>query len=139
MSRFLAVLSLALLAACVVLPAPDATPIVPHGKPVALGQRVAMGELAVMPTEVIEDSRCPIDARCVWAGRLVVRTRIEGAGWRDTADIQLGQPYSTHGKIIALVSGEPGNTTERRTRPEDYRFIYDAGRPDAANPGSSPG
>ena len=60
------------------------------------------------PQAVVEDSRCPINARCVWAGRLVLSTRIKGAGWRETVKLTLGQPYATHGAGLALVSAEPG-------------------------------
>ncbi|RYD62134.1 MAG: hypothetical protein EOP58_13675 [Sphingomonadales bacterium] len=88
-----------------------------------------MGDLKVTPLKVVEDSRCPINARCVWAGRLVVRTQIDGTAsagnWRDTANIQLGETYGTHGRIIALTSGEPGKMTNRETQPEEYRFTYE--------------
>lgn len=119
----------AALTACMVVAPPDNTPPAPQGSAVALGQKVRVGDLTVTPTAVVEDSRCPINARCVWAGRLVVRTQIDGltAGeqWRDTTDMRLGETYGTHDKVIALVSGEPGKTTDRETRPEDYRFVYE--------------
>jgi hypothetical protein len=120
----------AFLAACVVVPAPDSTPPAPQGSAVALNQSVQVGDLTVTPTAVVEDSRCPINARCVWAGRLVVRTRIDGQAsgerWSDTAELRLGETYGTHGKVIALVSGEPGRSADRETRPEEYRFAYEA-------------
>jgi hypothetical protein len=130
MLRALALLAPVLLSACAVLPAPDTTPALPSGTPAALGQKVRVGDLTVTPTAVVEDSRCPINARCVWAGRLVVRTRIDGqadgARWSDTAELRLGETYGTHGKVIALVSAEPGKTTDRETRAEYYRFTYEA-------------
>ena len=46
-----------------------------------LGQPTRVGRLVVTPLRVAEDSRCPINARCVWAGRAVVQTRIDGPGW----------------------------------------------------------
>lgn len=121
----LALAAPAVLAACVMVPAPDSTPPAPAGSAVALGRSVSVGDLTVTPLAVVEDSRCPINARCVWAGRLVVTTRIDGAGWRDRADMRLGETFGTHGRVIALVSGEPGRTTQRATRPEDYRFTYE--------------
>ena len=118
------------LAACVVVPAPDSTPPAPQGSAVALGQSVRVGDLTVTPVAVVEDSRCPVNARCVWAGRLVVKTRIDGTAggerWSDSAEMRLGETYGTHGRVIALVSGEPGKTAERETRQEEYRFTYEA-------------
>lgn len=124
------ILAPSVLTACAVVPPPDATLPAPVGSAVAVGQKVRVGDITVTPTAVVEDSRCPINARCVWAGRLVVRTQIDGQSngeaWRDTTDIRLGENYGTHGRVIALVSGEPGKTTESDTPPEAYRFIYEA-------------
>lgn len=121
-----AVVAPALLAACVMVPEPYSTPPAPQGSAVALGQSVKVGDVTVTPLSVVEDSRCPIDARCVWAGRLVVRTQVDGAGWRDSADMRLGETWGTHGHAFALVSGEPGKRTDRETQPGEYRFVYEA-------------
>ena len=130
MRALAALLAPALIVACAVVPAPDSTPPAPQGSVVALGQSVRVGDLTVTPTAVVEDSRCPTNARCVWAGRLVVRTRIDGTEggerWSNSAELRLGETYGTHGKVVALVSGEPGKTAERETRPEEYRFVYEA-------------
>ena len=118
------------LAACAVIPgAPSPESVaLPQGTPVALGQAVQVGPVVATPMEVVEDSRCPINARCVWAGRLVVKTRIDGAGWRDTADLTLGEPWSTHNIVLLLTSGEPGRMAgEGQATPMDaYRFTYEA-------------
>lgn len=123
-------LLLASLAACAVIPdAPSPESVaLPQGTPVALGQGVQVGSVVATPIEVVEDSRCPINARCVWAGRLVIKTRIDGGGWRDTADLTLGEPWSTHNVVIALVSGEPGKMAGegKETPKEAYRFTYEA-------------
>lgn len=73
-----------------------------------LGQPTRVGALVVTPQAIVEDSRCPINVQCVWAGRLVLKTRIDGAGWRETVDLTLGQAYAAHGTGLALVSAEPG-------------------------------
>ena len=119
----------AALSACAVVPPPDATPPAPPGSAVKLGQSVRVGSVSVTPIAVVEDSRCPINARCVWAGRLVVMTRVEGrAGneiWQDSADMRLGESFGTHGTVIALTSGEPARTTARAIEHGEYRFTYD--------------
>ena len=92
-----------------------------------LGETLRSGPVALVLTELVEDSRCPINARCVWPGRLVVTTRIDGAGWRDTADLTLGEPFGTHDIVIALVSGEPGRMAgaDKETPPDAYRLTYE--------------
>jgi hypothetical protein len=44
---------------------------------VALGETVYVDGPRVTPLAVIEDSRCPIDARCVWAGQVRLKVRID--------------------------------------------------------------
>ena len=75
-----------------------------------LGQPTRVGKLVVTPQTLVEDSRCPMNARCIWAGRLVVTTRIDGPGWRETANLTLGQAYPTHGTRVTLTSAVPEKT-----------------------------
>jgi hypothetical protein len=116
------------LAAVLALAACATTPIA--GQPVrsdglaTLGQSTRVGRLVVTPQAVVEDSRCPINARCVWAGRLVLRTRIEGAGWREIAQLTLGQPLVTHGSGLALVSAEP-NKLAGQPAPQAMLFGFE--------------
>jgi hypothetical protein len=63
------------LAACATVP--TAAPIRDDGL-AHLGEATRVGKLVVTPRLVVEDSRCPINARCVWAGRAVVRTDVVG-------------------------------------------------------------
>lgn len=95
MKTLFVTLALAALTACV---STTTTPIVENGPAapartlVALDQPVWVGEIVATPKEVVEDSRCPENARCIQAGKLVVRTRFDGPGWRETAPLTLGQP-----------------------------------------------
>ncbi len=84
------------------------------------------GGLRVRPLEVTEDSRCPQNARCVWAGRLRLRVAVEGTGELDvTAD---EAAVETPRGVFSLVAVSPGPWTdwpqERRT---PYRFGFRRG------------
>jgi len=92
-----------------------------------LGQPTRVGQLVVTPMKVVEDSRCPVNARCVWAGRAIVSTRIDGTGWRETTNMELGRPYNTHGIAIQLNSVEPGKMAGQETPPPAYVFGYTGG------------
>lgn len=125
----LVLLPLALLAGCIVYqdaPIVDGGPPAVQGTAVALGQPVQAGVVVATPMAVVEDSRCPALVRCVWAGRLVVRTRIDGAGWRETADLTLGEPRLVRGVTVSLVSGLPEKQADRETPMSEYRFVYEA-------------
>jgi len=115
---------LALTAACVT---PGRAEPIADGMPAALGETVRVGSLLATPRSVAEDSRCPESVQCVWAGRLVVATRLDGGGWQETVPLTLGEPYATHGTTVTLVSGRPEKWAERDTPRSEYRFVFDGG------------
>jgi hypothetical protein len=81
------------------------------------------GGLIVRPLEVLEDSRCPQNARCVWAGRLRLRVAVDGAGERE---ITLGEEaVATPRGAFTLVAVSPGPWTDwpPNQRPA-YRFGF---------------
>lgn len=127
MTRILAAVALALalpLAACATTPDRIAAA---EGSAVKLGQPVALAGLTLTPMTVVEDSRCPINARCVWAGRIVVTTSVDGAGWSENANLILGEPQQVRGTRVALVSAEPGRMAGQDTAMDDYRFVFEGG------------
>ena len=120
------------LSACAIVP--NAGPIVdsPHeiaqqGSLVPLLQPVQVGSVVATPMRVTEDSRCPMNARCVWAGRAVVETRIDGPGWRQTQPLTLGEPHTVRGVTITLVSVQPEKQTDTQITSADYRFAFEGG------------
>jgi hypothetical protein len=68
------------------------------------------GGLRVRPLEVVEDSRCPQNARCVWAGRLRVRVNVEGVGEREVI-LDEGAVETPHG-AFTLAAASPGPWTD---------------------------
>lgn len=96
-----------------------------QGSPVALGSPVWAGDAILTPLSVTEDSRCPENARCVWAGKLTVSTRITTTRWQQTAPLTLGEPYEVLGRTYVLVSGTPEKRAEQTTPPGAYRFVFE--------------
>lgn len=116
----LPVLIASLLAGCVT---PDADPEGGNA-PVALGQTAVLGEVSITPLEVTEDSRCPINARCVWAGQLVVQVRIERATNVQTRGITAGEPTSIGPGMVELTEVMPLTIAGETIAAEDYRFTF---------------
>ena len=52
-----------------------------------LNEEVQIGDLRVKPLAVLEDSRCPVDVACVWAGRVRLRVQVSGMGEQVIVDI----------------------------------------------------
>lgn len=85
-------LLLALIAGCVSAPQHDVTARL--GEDFSLGE----GQAAYVPTErmlirfegITEDSRCPSDVVCVWAGQVTAEVSIAGDGFSEDSFITLG-------------------------------------------------
>lgn len=74
-----------------------------------LGQEVQIGDVRVRPLELIEDSRCPLDVTCVWAGRVRVKVAVSGAG---EPVMELDRPVTVPGgERLTLVAVAPPNWT----------------------------
>lgn len=100
------------LAGCAVPPAdPGGPPAPPPPSAEAgtvtarLGQEVLLGTLRIRPLAVLEDSRCPADVTCVWAGRIRVRVAVSGAG---ELVMELNRPVAiAGGRSLSLVAVAP--------------------------------
>lgn len=85
-----------------------------------IGQMADLGNgLRVRPLEVLEDSRCPQNARCVWAGRLRVRVSVDGVGEREV--ILDEAAVETPRGSFTMVAASPGPWTDW---PEEQRPAY---------------
>jgi hypothetical protein len=118
MKQLIAIAALAL-AACMTVPPANAGPTA------GLNQVATVNGLRIRPIEVIEDSRCPANVQCVWAGRLVVRARMNGSGWTQVRDFQLGVPQAVDNRRVTLVAAEPQKATPGEIDPRTYRFTFD--------------
>ncbi|PSJ40981.1 hypothetical protein C7I55_08815 [Sphingomonas deserti] len=99
----------------------------PHGieGPVALGQIAYVGGPRVRPDRVIEDSRCPVDTLCVWAGRVVLRATVIGGSWSKQMDLTLGTPVQVADGALTLVAVTPGRTAGAPPAPKQLRFTFE--------------
>jgi len=92
---------------------------------VALGQKAYVDGPLVQPVEVLEDSRCPMNARCVWAGRVRVKmVWIRGNGEMQPFEVTLGESTPIADGAITLESVRPEKMTNVTIKPSDYRFSF---------------
>jgi hypothetical protein len=117
--KALAPLAAFTLTACATVPPAGAEPTA------MLGQVAYVNGLKVRPLQVVEDSRCPINVQCVWAGRIVVRSEIAGGSWRQTRDLELGKPLQIADGALVLIAVSPAKVAGAATVPRTYRFTFD--------------
>lgn len=92
---------------------------------VALGQRAYADGPIIQPVKILEDSRCPMNARCVWAGRVRVQmVWIRGNGEKQPFEVTLGEHAQLADGSITLESVRPEKRTDAVIKPEDYRFSF---------------
>jgi hypothetical protein len=106
------------LSACAGAPLKDGTyPLQPN-------QRVALSGNTTLTYDSFSDSRCPANARCVWAGRLSFQFVLDGPGGVEEfslgPDQLVATPKSLQGARVALdpASIPPARSTYA-TRPGD--------------------
>lgn len=110
-----------LLSAC----ATTADAPLPDGSNVALGQKAYVDGPLVQPVAIVEDSRCPMNARCVWAGRVRVKmVWIRGNGERQPFEATLGEETQLADGKFTLESVRPEKRTDVTLKPGDYRFSF---------------
>jgi hypothetical protein len=89
-----------------------------------IGESVSLNDLRLTFRSVEADSRCPIDAVCVWAGDAEIALKIEQAGKAAVAALHTTlDPKKTewNGYTISLVSVTPGKRAATAIDPADYR------------------
>lgn len=87
-------------------------------------QSVALSPDLTLTYDSFSDSRCPANAQCVWAGRLIFRFVIEGPDGREEFSLGPDQPAATpnalHGARVALdPAALPPARASTATRPRD--------------------
>jgi hypothetical protein len=95
---------------------------------VKLGQVAHVAGARVRPDRLIEDSRCPSDAQCVWAGRVIVRAYVSSGGSTKQLDLTLGMPVKVADGTLELVSVSPERREGEKLAPTQLRFIFDFNR-----------
>ncbi|MBX4206491.1 hypothetical protein KW784_01765 [Candidatus Parcubacteria bacterium] len=83
---------------------PKPAPVVKASNTAKLGERVSFNGLYITPLKVTEDSRCPADVQCVWAGRVVLSAKLERNGKTQEAifDSSKQNVVTFEGKSISL-------------------------------------
>jgi hypothetical protein len=100
--------------------------VLPSGENVRFGQKAYVDGPIVEPVKLLEDSRCPQNARCVWAGRLKLQMIWHrGNGEQMPFELTLGEPtHIADGNIQITAATPPIIVGGDKLEPADYRFSF---------------
>jgi hypothetical protein len=121
MNKLFALSAASLLAACATLPAEATSDGVTFAH---FGQTVTVGGPRVTPIRLIEDSRCPIEARCIQAGEVRILARLRSGRGSATRELTLGKSIAVADGELELASVMPPRSVQRQIRMRDYRFGF---------------
>ena len=117
--KAVALLALALAGCATIPPAPA-------GPTAGIGQQAVVAGIRIRPLAIVEDSRCPVNVQCVWAGRLVILAEVDFNGGSETfrGNLTLGQPFTYGAETVTLVAAAPPKLAGTTTDPRAYRFTF---------------
>jgi cell wall-associated NlpC family hydrolase len=90
-----------------------------------IGQEISLFGAKGSVTELIEDSRCPIDVQCIQAGTVRIKVHAGYGALSQDATLKLGTPYSLAGHSITLVSVSPEKKSSTTINASDYIFSFE--------------
>lgn len=120
----LGLIALLSLSACVTTAGVE-TPLT-DGRNVPLGRAAYVDGPIIRPVKVIEDSRCPVNARCIWAGTVKIEAIWVRTDQDRKIELELGKPMQLADGSLELTDVTPSRMAGegRELKPADYRFSF---------------
>ncbi len=94
------------------------------GTNVALSQTAYVDGPRIKPVAILEDSRCPINARCMWKGRVRLKAYWIRATGNQEIELILDEAKPLADGTITLVSVSPKKLPTKQIKPQDYRLSF---------------
>ena len=92
-------------------------------------KRFAKSKLSVRFVELVEDSRCPVDTQCIWAGNAKIKLRVSKNGRSHDLTLDTNGPNQTvtaEGYKIKLVGLTPAPRSNIRINRNGYVATLEA-------------
>ena len=104
-------------AACPVAPTTTAT------STLMIGQSATVNGISLTVQNLVEDSRCAVDVKCIQAGTVRVDVSIDS--YNADVTFALNQPQVVRNMVVMLSSVLPAEKHSKQTiQPSDYRFTF---------------
>lgn len=89
-----------------------------------IGQKVMVGNISITPIAVVDDSRCPRDVQCIWAGTVHLRAALGSGLGSSEMTFELGTAITTEAESITLSEVAPAKSSGTDISPSEYVFTF---------------
>lgn len=93
-----------------------------------IGQTVSVLGVSITPLEIVDDSRCPEDVQCIWAGTTHVRAKLVSGMGESEVTFEIGQSITTEAEFVTLTSVNPAPKAGVTISPADYRLTFEVAK-----------
>ena len=90
-----------------------------------IGETIEMFGVSARLVEVLEDSRCPANANCIWAGTVRVKAHAVYGVLQQDVVLELNKPFELGGHSATLVDVKPQKVMNQEYVAADYQFTFD--------------
>jgi hypothetical protein len=87
------------------------------------------GSFDVRFASVAEDSRCPSDVTCVWAGEVTLRVALKAGSEEAEREVKEGESTTFGGREIAVVRVRPQPVSSKKIADDEYRATFRVSAP----------
>ncbi len=88
----------------------------------SINQSIFNNGVYIKPLEVLEDSRCPTGANCIWVGTVKIRAKLSTNDISQEIILTLNEPSSFENKKVTLIGVSP--ESNGKLKPSDYKFTF---------------
>lgn len=89
-----------------------------------IGETTSILGVSITPNQVLEDSRCPVDVTCIWAGTVRLSATVVSGLGKANQEFTLNVPVTTEAEEITLVRVDPGTHSQSKIEASEYSFFF---------------
>lgn len=102
------------------------------------GETITFPDITVTLLRITEDSRCPSDVTCIWAGTLKAEFQIVVSGKQSITTIELGKSEDINNVTLMFISASPYPKSTNQIAPNEYHLTLSAQKKITVNPTPPP-
>ncbi len=98
---------------------------IPTAGSTKIGTPVTLSGLTILPTRILEDSRCPATVYCIQAGTVRIEAQVSGPAIATTTILRLATPSTFNNITLQMTTVNPEKAAGTTTPQESYTFFFE--------------